>query len=612
MESLKVREVIKMRLSMRELKNTGLLLTGALILSMLFSPIPAHGGGMGGGMGGGGMGGMGGGMPKPPQGTLEVIVFGPSGAPEKDVKVTSIPVTANKGNSKNTNAAGVAKLDKRDYGTYHIVGRKKGYEPAFQEYVAINGEEKSLTLTLTTGEDRTLYFEDKKLDGQASDLVEQGVRALGVKNFISAERLLAEALEIKPSTPDALYYYGVALAEQEKFAQAVESYEKALEMAKFRLSLLPSPRPPGGGFGGMGGGPGGAPGGGTAPKVGAGGAPGGTAPKAPGGGFGGPGGGMGGFGGMNAQQQREREVFENIADLSQQQINLIPALKAQIAYDAGKFAEAIPLYDEAIKADPDNPGLYTYKAWALLQSEQFGKARESINKALELAPGNDLATKIRSAVDELENINKAAASQNEQQAQVERANALITEGDKLLGTDAAAALKRYEEANTLTGGKQPVILRQVGRARARLNQDAEASDAFRKAYELAPANQREDYMLTLVQFYLDTKQYNQAVDAVATGTSNPEQRLMAMFAGSRGNPDASALAKVSLERVIKLNPANTDAALELGQVYYLGGDDGPARDMLTKYVENGKDAGKIQTAKDLLTAINNRNKPKSK
>ena len=511
-----------MRLSMNEIKNFGLLLTGMLIFSFVFSPTPALA----------------------QSGTLEITCVGPSGAPEKDVKVTVMSIMDIKGKDKKSNATGVAVFDKLNNGAYRVVGRKNGFAPALYEFAVVNNGAASATLNLAVGADRKFYFEDPTIERQANMLLSQGLSAIEAGNAAGAEELLAQAIEIKPSAPDVLYYYGLAQTGLGKFDQALESLKKAADAANLMLSDMPKTKP---------GGP-----------------------------VGGP-----------------QAIYEGISQRASQQIALIPVMKAEAAYGAKRFDEAVALYDEAIKSNPQNPVLYSNKALALTQAGKPEEALAAVNKALELNPSDERAGQVKKVVDSLiENTSR------------EKANALITEGNKLLESDASAALGKFMEANTLTGEKQAVIWRQVGRAQAKLKQGTEAVVAFNKAIELAPADQLESYQMSLAQYYLDAKQPEEALDVVVSGSKNPEQRLMDLFTKTKNNPDSAAFSLAALERVVKLNPANMEAVFELGQVYYLDRKDSQAQELLTRYVDNNKDGAKVQRAKDLLTVIANRNKNK--
>jgi tetratricopeptide (TPR) repeat protein len=280
-------------------------------------------------------------------------------------------------------------------------------------------------------------------------------------------------------------------------------------------------------------------------------------------------------------------------------INLIPVLRAEAAYAENRYDEAIVFYEEAIRINPQNPILYLNKALVMAQADRLTEALAAVNKGLEMDPGNERAMQVKNAVEA--SIENAARIQ---------ANSLIAEGNKLLDSDAAAALKRFEEANALTGETMPMVWQNVGRARAKLRQETEAIAAFRRAIELAPAEQRESYQMYLAQFYLDAKRPDEALDVVVAGASNPEQLLFDIYNRTKNNPDSIPFSTAALERVLKLNPSNFDAVFELGQVYYMDRRDGESRELLTRYIEHGTDEQKIQTARDFLVILNSRNKPK--
>ena len=478
-------------------------------------------------------------------GSLEVTCEGPSGAPEKDVQVTVVPINANKGNNKKSSEIGVALFDKLSNGAYRVVGRKNGFAPALYELAIINNDKMSVTLKLETGADRKLHFEDPAISLQADALTDEGTNALKAKNIAEAERIIVQALAIKPSSPDALYYYGAVQAAQDKFDQASELYRKAADYANLLLPTMPKPKP----------------------------------------------------GGPNPQA-----YYQMVAQNAEQQIALIPQLKAEAAYSAKRYDEAVVLYGEALKADPQNAIIQSNMALALVQAGRTDEAVASVNRALELQPDSEGVLQAKKMVDAV--VEKIA--RDKESALIQQANELINEGIKLLESDASAALKKFEEANTLTGEKQSMVWRHVGRARAKLNQDTEAVAAFQKAIELAPDNQLESYQMSLAQFYLDSKRTEEALDIMVTGANDPEQRLMDLF--TKNKNETTALATAALERVVKQNPSNIEAVFELGQVYYMDRNDNQAQELLTKYVENGKDANRIQTAKDFLTLIARRNK----
>jgi len=530
--------VTEMRLYMNRIKRFGLLLEGILVFSIAFSSVSVFA----------------------QTGTLEVTCEGISGAPEKDVMVTVMPISANKGANKKSNASGMALFDKLNNGPYRVVARKNGFSPALYEGAVVNNGKTSVALKLTNGADSKFYFEDPAIERRSNVLLEEGTKAMEAGRSDEAEKLLAQSLEIKSFAADTLYYIGMAQARQGKFDEAMETYKKAAEVAALMLTTLPKSKPMGTG--------------------------GETPPSNP--------------------ADRQRMVYEMLSTNSEQQIALMPVLKADMAYELKKFEEAIALYDEAIKINPQNPAIYSNKALAQTQAGRFDEALVSVNRALEISPDDERASQVKKAIDaSIEN-----AAREKDNAMRAQANDILNEGNKLLDSDASAALKKYEEANALTGEKQALIWRQIGRARAKLSQDAEAVAAFKKAIELVSEDQVESYQMSLAQYYLDAKRPDEALDVVVAGSKDPEQRLMDLYTRGKNNPDSMDFSTAALERVVKLNPSNFDALFELGQVYYMDRKDSQSQELLNRYIENGKDATKLQTAQDLLIVLANRKKPK--
>jgi tetratricopeptide (TPR) repeat protein len=190
----------------------------------------------------------------------------------------------------------------------------------------------------------------------------------------------------------------------------------------------------------------------------------------------------------------------------------------------------------------------------------------------------------------------------------------MDEGNRLLqGGDAAGALKKYEEAKGMVPpDKQSPLWRQIGRSQAKLGQQAAAVESLKKAIELAPADKVSEYRNALAQHYLDAKNYEASLDVLtdpqSAGSQSVEQVLTSL-AQSMKNKDPQ-FAEAAMERILKLNPDNADIYFELGQMYYADGKekDSRTKELLTKYVEIGKDAAKVQSAKDLLIMVNRRSK----
>jgi tetratricopeptide (TPR) repeat protein len=291
--------------------------------------------------------------------------------------------------------------------------------------------------------------------------------------------------------------------------------------------------------------------------------------------------------------------YELVSQGAKRLLSQMPSFKGDYAMRQKDYDTAIKEYSEAIKTSPDNPEFHANLAIALANSGKFDEALAAIDKAIQLKPGEktypDLKTKI------------VARKEN---AAIEKAQSIMSEGNRLFqADDAAAALKKYEEAKSMVPKeKQAPLWRQIARCHAKLNQPDEAIAAFKKSVELAPAASVAEYRTAFAQFYLDNKKYEDAIDLLvgANGSQSPEKALMDLAATWKNKDLNFAIA--ALERVIKINPNDADAYYELGQLYYIEGKekDARTRELLTKYLEIGKDPEKIKGAKDMMVIVNKR------
>jgi tetratricopeptide (TPR) repeat protein len=297
----------------------------------------------------------------------------------------------------------------------------------------------------------------------------------------------------------------------------------------------------------------------------------------------------------------KQNPYDSIIQNVQQLLKQLPAIKGEDALMHKKYDEAIAQLNEAIKGDPNNATYYADLAIALANLSRFDEALAAVDKAEQLKPGANEALKK----------NIAARKEN---AEIEKARSAMTEGNKLLeGGDAAAALKKFEEAkDILKGNNQAVPFLQIARAQAKLNQTNEALASFGKALELAPKDRITDFRNSFLQVYLDDKKFDQAVDILAdpktAGSKSPEEVLLEV--AKAYNSKEPKLAETALERVLKINPENAEAYYELGELSYIDGKEKDSRteELLTKYVEIGKDPAKLENAKNMLVVISKRSK----
>jgi Flp pilus assembly protein TadD len=294
---------------------------------------------------------------------------------------------------------------------------------------------------------------------------------------------------------------------------------------------------------------------------------------------------------------------QSIYNDAQRLLNNMQTLQGQLALQEKQYDKAVEIFSKAAKDDPDNPDAHYQLALAFTYAGQFEEATREIEKSLQLKPGEKRYADLRDQI-----------SAREENAAIKKAQTLLDDGKKLVDTGKAAdALVKYNEAlGLLAEDYQAPVFRLIAIAQSKLKQTGEAEAAYKKAAELAPAKDAPAYWNSLAQFYLENKKFEQALDALtnpkALGSASAEKVLMDLFEKSKDKEPK--LAEATLERVLKVDPENMDAYFLLGQMYYMDGaeKDSKTKELLTKYVANGKDANKIGLAKDMLVIVNRRSK----
>ncbi len=69
-----------------------------------------------------------------------------------------------------------------------------------------------------------------------------------------------------------------------------------------------------------------------------------------------------------------------------------------VSYHQGDYRTAVSLSEEAVAALPDQAAVRYHLGMGYISISQLGKASEQLQKALELAPDNELAEEIRTAL----------------------------------------------------------------------------------------------------------------------------------------------------------------------------------------------------------------------
>jgi tetratricopeptide (TPR) repeat protein len=290
-----------------------------------------------------------------------------------------------------------------------------------------------------------------------------------------------------------------------------------------------------------------------------------------------------------------------IQDRAKLIIMSMAAFKGRDALEQKNYDEAVAAFTEYLNNFPNDPDAHYQLALALTYAGRFDEAMEIIDKAIQIKPGEkkypDLKTQISARITN---------------AAIQKAQAALNEGNTLMeGGDASGALVKFQEAlNLLEPDRQSIVWRQIGEAQEKLNQPDAAEDAYKKAVEFSPENEAADYLNTLARFYLESKKYEEALDALtdprSLGSESLEKVLLDLVEKSKNSEPK--LAEAALERVIKADPANAEAYFILGRMYYADGKemDHRTKELLTKYVEIGQDPNNVSQAKDMLVLVDRR------
>jgi tetratricopeptide (TPR) repeat protein len=293
--------------------------------------------------------------------------------------------------------------------------------------------------------------------------------------------------------------------------------------------------------------------------------------------------------------------YELVSRGAKRLLDQLPSFKGDYALKQKDYDLAAKEYSEAVKRNPDNPEYHVNLAVALANSGKYDESLASVEKAIQLKPDEKSYQDYRAKI-----------SARKENAILEKANAIMIEGNALLNKDdAAGAIKKFEEARSMISqDKQAPLWRQIGSAQAKLNQKDAAIAAFKKSIELAPADKVAEYRNVFAQFYLDARRYDEAIDVLVdpNASQSPEQALLDLAKTWKDREPNFAAA--ALEKAIKVNPENADAYYNLGRLYYIEGKsrDSRTKEILTKYLELGKDPEKMEEAKNLLVIINKRSK----
>ncbi len=476
--------------------------------------------------------------------SLEIKCQDPSGNPiaSAAVNVQEIVTSKWKGEKK-SDSKGVVVFNKLDDGTYRVLARKDGFAPALYEFIpAKGGNPISITLKFEQGDSqKKVYFEDPALVQKAQELLSQGSELLRNSKFADAEKDLKASIDIIPSNAEAMFNLSIAYIQLRKWEQAEELLKKTSELVNV-LSAVPQ---------------------------------------------------------KDGKPAPYADMRQRVDALTAQLPMFRLRSEADKALSDRKFDIAIQKYTEALKLQSNDPDLHYNLALAQANARKFDDAMQSIDKAIQLKPGEAAYADLKKKIGDFK--------ENET---LIKAQGVLNEGDKLFqAKDYPAALAKYEEAlKMVPANKQGVIFIQIGRTQAQLEHPDEALEAFKKAIALAPDN--ASYKTTLAQFYMKQKKYDEALNIYAdpkAAGSQPVDQVLFKLGQTQSLQGNSEVAQLAFERALKANPENAEAYYELGMLLYEGKkDDKRAKEILTKYLELGKDPGHLDNTKSVLVVIKRR------
>ena len=474
--------------------------------------------------------------------TLDVQCNDQGGTPQAGVKVSLQHLNSQKVRDKKSDAKGMANFNKLDDGVYRVIARKEGFEPVFHEFIGLKGSAK---------ESVTLQLKPGDMQKQV---------------YFESEALHQKSIE--------LLKQGAGLIGEGKFGEAEKQIRESLDInptnpdAYYNLAVAYLQQ--------------------------------------------------GKW--QEGEQSLKRTVeitgvlsagpqpasYQELGQRAQGIISKLPQLKALAdgnkALREKRYDVAVAKFQEALQAEKD-ADIYHNLAVALGESKKYDEAIEAADQAIKLKPDEKSHLELKNRITE----RKQTEARNE--VLIKAQNTLEQANKKFDAGDYAGALKGYEEIlPTVPEKNQPSIWFQVARTQAQLKQPDKAIQAYKRAIEMAP--DKPDYRNALAKYYLDEKRYEEALELYAdprgAGSQSPEQALFAM--GEKlSNQGNSPVAQLAFEKVLKLNPENAEAYYQLGMIhYYDKKNDKRAKELLTKYLEIGKQKDHLENTKSVLVVLKKR------
>jgi tetratricopeptide (TPR) repeat protein len=284
------------------------------------------------------------------------------------------------------------------------------------------------------------------------------------------------------------------------------------------------------------------------------------------------------------RQGKRAEAAEMNAQVLKQNPNDSDAkgLAASFLLDKGDVTKALAELQTVVTRDPDNPVGRFNLGRAYVARGEWEQARQAFQKAIELRPDYVMARLALAQLQVSRGDYDGALKGVDQILAIDRnnLNARLIQSAALMGQKKFGDSRNLLEGMVKTVPNSPDVYFQLGIVNLNERKFKEAEDAFRKSYELNPANSRG--LMGIVQTDMAQNKPELALQLLRNESAKAPERLdlylaLGNTAAQTGHYDEAIQAFTSyLNKLDKGSKQRADAYLLLGEVYRRKGDDGSA------------------------------------
>lgn len=284
------------------------------------------------------------------------------------------------------------------------------------------------------------------------------------------------------------------------------------------------------------------------------------------------------------RQGKRAEAADMNAEILKQNPNDPDAkgLAATFLLDKGDVARALSELQAVVTRAPDNPVARFNLGRAHMARGETEQARQAFQKAIELRPDYIMARLALAQLQTTQGDFDAALKSVDQILQIDRNNL----NARLIQSAALMGQKKFGDSRNLLEGmakavpNSPDVFFQLGVVNLNERKFKDAEDAFRKSYQLNPANSRG--LMGIVQIDLAQNKPDLALQLLRDESAKAPSRLdlklaLGQTAAQLGHYDEALGAfNAYLNGLDKNSKQRADAYLLMGEVYRRKGDDATA------------------------------------